>query len=89
MEHFNNTDSWIAMGRHELSAPVHTLDDQTKASFRLNPDGVFVVTLEGKTRPTVFEGWHGSHALFYSVRDDWRFIIHVGDLRKVVKRKKA
>ena len=50
MEHFNNTDSWIAMGRHELSAPVHTLDDQTKASFRLNPDGVFVVTLEGKKR---------------------------------------
>jgi hypothetical protein len=35
-----------------------------------------------------FEKWHGCHALFYSVRDDWRFIIWIDDLSKMVKRVK-
>jgi hypothetical protein len=36
-----------------------------------------------KSKPT-----RGQHALFYSVQDDWRFIVHHTNLRKVVKRVK-
>ncbi len=89
METFNNSDSWAAMGRHVLAPPVLTLDADTMASFKLNTDDVFVVTVDGKTRACVFERWHGQHALFYSVRDDWRLIIHHSDLRECVKRIKA
>lgn len=88
METFNNTNSWAAMGRHSLASPIQTLDDQTKASFNLNPDDIFVVTIDGKTRNTIFERWHGAHALFYSPKDDWRLIVYHTDLRKLVKRKK-
>jgi len=89
METFNNSDSWAAMGRHALASPVLTLDEETMSSFHLNTDDVYVVTVDGKTRACVFERWHGQHALFYSVRDDWRLIIHYTDLRKLVKRKKS
>jgi hypothetical protein len=89
METFNNHDSWAAMGRHALAPPVLTLDEETKSSFNLNSDDLYVVTLEGKTRVCTFERWHGQHALFYSHRDDWRLIIHYAELRRLVKRKKA
>lgn len=89
MEHFDNCDSWAAMGRHALAAPVKTLDEQTMASFNLNPNDIYVVTVEGKTRNCIFENWHGVHACFYSVADDWRLIIYHADLRKLVKRRKS
>jgi len=87
-ERFNNNDSWIARGCNGLAAPVHTLDDETKAGYRLNDTDLYVITLESKTRAVTFERWHGCHALFYSPFDDWRFIIYFLDLRKLVKRKK-
>lgn len=91
MEHFNNTDSWIAMGRHKLGPlTLEPLDEKVKESFHLSTDDVYrVINLDGKTRDVTFEQWHGQHALFYSQRDDWRFIIHYTDLRRYVKRVKV
>lgn len=89
MEHFDNTDSWAAMGRHILAPPVKTLDEQAKASFNLSPDDIYVVTMDGRTRDCTWEGWHGQHCLFYSPKDDWRLIVHHSDLRKLVKRRKS
>jgi hypothetical protein len=93
MERFNNKSSWIAMGRHELGAPFFDFNpndpadaDKIAMAKRLNETDLYQVKLEGKTRTVTFEKWHGCHALFYSVRDDWRFIIWVDDLSKMVKR---
>ena len=92
MENFNNKGSWIAMGRHELGPTDFEFDpadaDRIALASKLNNDDLYQVTLEGKTRTVTFEHWHGLHALFYSVRDDWRFIIWIDDLRQCVKRVK-
>lgn len=88
MERFNNHDSWISMGQHQLAPLVHDADESVKAEFHLSTDDLYRVTLEGKTRIVTFEGWHGRHCLFYSGRDDWRYIIDIDNLRKVVKRVK-
>lgn len=93
MENFNNKGSWIAMGRHELGQPLFGFDPTTDAdkialARKLNETDLYQITLEGKTRTVTFEKWHGCHALFYSVRDDWRFIVWIDDLRKCVKKVK-
>ncbi len=95
METFDNKNSWISMGRHKLAAPLFGFDPNDPADAenialakRLNENDLYRVTLEGKTRTVTFEGMHGCHALFYSARDDWRFIVWIDDLRKLVKRKK-
>lgn len=56
--------------------------------YPFSTDDLYRVTLEGRTRTVIFERWHGQHALFYSVQDDWRFIVHHTNLRNVVKRVK-
>jgi len=95
METFNNTDSWISMGRHKLAPYVQTtadveMDDATdRACRKVNDQDIYSVSLAGKTRVCTFEYWHGVHALFYSSKDDWRFIVHYSDLRQVVKRVKV
>lgn len=96
METFNTKSSWIAMGRHELAAPMFGFDpndpadaDRIALAKKLNTDDLYQVTLGGKTRTVTFEKWHGCHCLFYSVRDDWRFIVWIDDLRKCVKKVKA
>ena len=88
-ETFNNTDSWIARGCNGFAPPVHTLDDETKAGFRLNYEDTYVITLEGKVRTVTFERWHGGHAIFYSPYDDWLFCVWHENLRKTVKRVKG
>jgi len=85
METFNEPKSFVCMGRHKIAPPTLTLDAATAASYNLNTESVYLVTVAGQKRACVFRWFHGAHAMFYSPMNDWTLCVYHTDIPTSVK----